>query len=271
MRTLLVIFALLGVSYISIGPNGFLKPDNSSFIMRAMSAPSQTGVVLVGDPPDLFVPPARPPNYDVPKDLNRITKTFKTDGRSWHLYMPASRAEPIATVLLFHGASRNGLSMIDMWRIVADEHKLRLIALDGRMQNWPRDATEPAIVHRILNEAVPSFALGQHPIYLFGHSNGGSYVQRLLNETDGPWRAAAIHGGFADPAQAMIPAEPKPLRYYIGAREHIFKPDLARVVATGMADRGHNVDLQIIPQHTHWFYAGGPMIAADAWNWLSRH
>lgn len=271
MRTLLLISALLGMACLGWKTQDILTSIDASFRMLALNTPVQTGHVRVDKRPDLFVPVMGPAEYEVPTEVVQKTRTLVTDGRRWHLYAPVSSAEPTATLLLFHGAGRNGLSMIDMWRAVADEQNLRLIALDGRAKNWPQDKVEPAILHRILDEAVKSVPSNPGPVFLFGHSNGGAYVQRLINEADGPWRAAAIHAGFADPAKGIIPSEPKPIRYYIGTREHIFKPDTARLIATEMARRGHNVDLQIVPQHTHWFYVAGPIIASDAWYWLSHH
>ena len=96
------------------------------------------------------------------------------------------------------------------------------------------------------------------------------YVQNLINQTAGPWRAAAIHASYSDPAFAVIPADPKPIRYYFGTRDHIANSDTGRYVAHELAELGHDVDIQLIPNHTHWFYNVGPMIAEDAWEWLSR-
>ncbi|MEL6919471.1 MAG: hypothetical protein AAFO77_00400 [Pseudomonadota bacterium] len=267
---LLCVFAVVGTVYLGLKSDFIFTSANASFRMLEMRSPAQIGQVHVDDRSDLFVPLTDSVEYAVPAEVIYNTKSSVTDGRRWHHYKPESGAKPVATLLLFHGAGRDGLSMIDMWRVVANKHNLQLVALDGRKKNWPQESVEPAILHRILDEVGEPLSSDREPVYLFGHSNGGAYVQRLLNEAEGPWRAAAIHAGFADPARGIIPAEPKPVRYYIGTREHIFTPNSARTVATGLAERGHNVDLQIIPQHTHWFYVAGPVIAADAWDWFSR-
>lgn len=270
LRKIFCVFAVVGTAHLVLKSDLFLTSADASFRLLEVHSPVQNGQVHVDDRPDLFVPLTDPVEYEVPEEMIRNVKSSITDGRRWYHYKPEFGAKPVATILLFHGAGRDGLSMIDMWHAVANKHNLRLVALDGRKKNWPQKSVEPAILHRILGEVGGPLSSDQEPVFLFGHSNGGAYVQRLLNEAEGPWRAAAVHAGFADPAWGIIPAEPKPIRYYIGTREHIFKPDTARVVATGLAERGHNVDLQIIPQHTHWFYAAGPLIAADAWHWFSH-
>jgi len=245
------------------------RADNG-FRMPTLEAPVHIGHLNETNRPDLFVPPVGNYEYAVPEDVINRAKRHQTDGRRWFSYQPDNNRQAYPVVLLFHGAGRDGLSMIDMWRSVADQEGIFLIALNGIQQNWPSETVHATILHDILAQAGQISQLDMNQVYLFGHSNGAKYVQALINQTEGPWRAAAVHGGFADPIQAIIPADPKPIRFYLGARDHIFQPDVARYVAHALTERGHPADLQIIPNHTHWFYDAGPTITADAWAWLVR-
>lgn len=269
MRLLLLSLIVACAGYVLFDQWNKRPQSDEGFRMPALEAPVRVGRLIEEDRSDLFIPYSGNPEYSVPEDVMNAATVHELDGRRWFSYQPDVRDQAYPVVFLFHGAGRDGLSMIDMWRDVADRKRLFLIALDGWQQNWPSDSVHPTILHDILTDAEQIARLDLNSVYLFGHSNGAKYVQTLINQTEGPWRAAAVHGGFDDPARAIVPRDPKPIRFYLGSRDHIFKPDVARYVALALTDRGHPVDLQIIPNHTHWLYDAGPLIAADAWAWFA--
>ena len=76
------------------------------------------------------------------------------------------------------------------------------------------------------------------------------------------------HAGYA-PLNLISPAsDAKPVRFYLGSRDHIFSSDGAKAVGYKLAESGHEAELVIIPGHSHWFYEAGPKIADDAWKWF---
>ena len=98
----------------------------------------------------------------------------------------------------------------------------------------------------------------------------GKYAAFLVNRGIGPWRAAALHGGYGPPDQYRPTPEAPPLRLYLGERDHIFSVEGAQAAAAALAAAGHDTELHLIPDHTHWFYEIGPNLAADAWGWFNR-
>ncbi len=267
-RLLLLIFITVGVGYLYLAETPGAEVVDDAFRMAAHEGPARAGFLDEKERPDLYVPVGGAAEYSVPTAIAEVAQTHETDGRRWYSYASENGLGRYRVVILFHGAGRSGLSMIDMWKDVADRERLFLIALDGVGQNWPADRVAPSILHAILAEVEGQARIDPAKIFLFGHSNGAKYAQLMINLADGPWRAAALHAGFSDPALAITPADAKPIRYYIGSREHIFLPDQAALVARAMTEKGHDVDLHIIPNHTHWFYEAGPVIAADAWAWF---
>ncbi|MEO9517396.1 MAG: prolyl oligopeptidase family serine peptidase [Paracoccaceae bacterium] len=270
MRLVLRGLIILIVGYLVVDRwDGFAATD-TGYRMAALDAPFQAGRFEETDRNDLYVPYKGNPDYIVPDDVANAAISHKSGGRRWYSYHPTTTLQKQAVVFLFHGAGRTGLSMIDMWRDVADQNGIILIALNGRRKNWPSEGVSPTILHEILSELGESARLDMERVYLFGHSNGGAYTQSLINQSAGPWRAAAIHAGYADPATSIIPQVPKPIRFYLGTRDHIFLTKSARYVARALSEKGHAVDLHLIPSHSHWFYDAGPVIATDAWEWFSR-
>lgn len=188
--------------------------------------------------------------------------------RIWYAFTPSAEGRrPL--VILLHGANRNGLSMIEMWEEAARRHGLALLAPDARGKTWPLTTPEAAFLANLVAEMAARHDIDPERIFLFGHSDGAAYAQVLLNRTKGPWRAAALHAGFASPAIMRPPAEALPLRLYLGDQDHIFDVPGARDSLSAMAAMGHDSDLVVIPGHSHWFYEIGPQIAEDSWRWFA--
>lgn len=270
MRILALCVILLSIGYLYLGDLKNSLFADRQFRMSELEVAPRVGRLTETNRDDLFVAYNGNPEYSVPESIVSAATAHQTGTRRWHSYRPEVKHGSYPVIMLFHGAGRSGLSMVDMWRDTADRHGLFLIALDGEGQNWSTQNISPSILHNILSEANEVAPINLDQVYLFGHSRGAQYVQTLLNQAEGPWRAAAVHGGFSDPAAAIIPVNAKPIRFYLGTRDHIFHSDSARSVAQALTAKGHDVDLHFIPNHTHWFYEVGPVIAADAWHWFAQ-
>lgn len=264
-----LLFALV----LSIGASLFSEQsDSSAVVALPVLAPQPEGAFqgnyvyvqrpgLSAEQPDAY-------DYSPSEDIRQAAATHHALGRTWYSFVPSGQS-PTAAVLLFHGTGRSGLSMLEMWRPVAEEKQIALIALDSKEPNWQPDDLSQTLLDRMLSESNSQRPVDPDRIYLFGHSAGAIYASVLINRFQGPWKAAALHAGFA-PANLFKPVEnAKPLRIYLGEQEHIFTPDKALGTAKSLAAAGHNVTLQMIPGHTHWFYEIGPSIARDSWAWFA--
>ncbi|MFX0546865.1 PHB depolymerase family esterase [Roseovarius sp. S1116L3] len=188
--------------------------------------------------------------------------------RVWYEVSPKRIGPSTPLVILLHGAGRDGLSLIEIWKDVAAREGIALLALDSIGSSWRLEDADPAFLVSLVDKMVAHHGIDPARIYLFGHSSGAFYAQYLLNRVDGPWAAAALHAGYAPSNALQRPATPKPYRLYLGAEGHIFSVETARALGRGLAEVGHDNELVIIPRHTHWLYQVGPQIAADAWDWL---
>jgi hypothetical protein len=132
--------------------------------------------------------------------------------RSWYSFAPPTRSQPSPVVILFHGAGRSGLSMIDMWQSVARKYGVVLIAPNFLRKRWPYTQPGAHFIEQILDEMNEKSPVDRNKIFLFGHSSGAVYAQALVNRRTGPWRAAATHGGFATSEYLSPAGQAKPLR-----------------------------------------------------------
>ncbi len=208
--------------------------------------------------------------YSVPQIARGQSRQHELvqDGRSlrFHSYHPRS-AHPVPLVVLFHGAGREGLSMIDMWRRTAMREGFALLAPDATGRDWPIGRPDPDAITEMITQLAAQYPIDPARIYLFGHSNGAGYAQVLINGHDGPWQAAALHGG----AVLGLPRHGlgKPVRLYLGDDDHVLSLEDARQSARDFARNGSDSSLVIIPGHTHWFYDIGPQIADASWHWFT--
>lgn len=207
------------------------------------------------------------PSAAIRKRATRHWGLYGITPRNWYTLVPAASSD-MPLVILLHGAGRDGLSMIEMWQEVSDRHGVALLAPNSFGSTWPFSAPNPAFLHEMIEDLQTRHAIDPERIYLFGHSDGAAYAQLLLNRSQGPWQAAALHAGYLPAEAVRAPDTPKPYRLYLGDRDHIFPVVTARDAGQAMARNGHDNSLVLVPGHTHWFYTAGPEISADAWQWL---
>ena len=68
--------------------------------------------------------------YTAPKGKYDIeTLTYNAAQRQYHVYKPVR--PPRAVLLLLHGSNRNGASLVDKWKRLADTHSILLVAPDS--------------------------------------------------------------------------------------------------------------------------------------------
>jgi len=228
------------------------------------------GELVVSERPDLL--PALPASLSYSPDVPQGTETYRLlDGvmpRSWVGYRPEGVVGPSPAVILFHGAGRPAVSMIDMWQAVAEAEGLTLISINQPSGGWDVENPDGHFIHAVLADASDRYDIDHDRVFLFGHSAGAIMAQMVGNRVTGPWRGVATHAGYVNPAWLYRIADAPPMRQYLGTSDGVFNPADARLAATYLARAGHEYELILIPGHTHWFYVGGPAFAADAWAWF---
>lgn len=220
--------------------------------------------------PDLR--PSLPEVFDYTPQVGDVATYRMRDGlslRRFSVFDGGQGAAPRPVVILFHGASRDELSMIDMWDETARAHGLILISLKSNGATWDPGTDDSALLARALATAEADFPIDRAQIFLFGHSAGSIYAQMLANRGDGPWLAVAGHAGTYPARWTATQPVAVPVRHYLGSSDALFEAEHARQSVQALAGAGHYAELVLIPGHTHWFYEGGPAIAEDAWGWFA--
>ncbi|MCU4654129.1 dienelactone hydrolase family protein [Roseibacterium sp. SDUM158016] len=274
--------AMLAVAFLPSAPSGAgvegpgetasaPAPAARSAVVAPLPDTYAAGLFTETDRSDLRPRPAETLEYS--PDVEGAERHFLVRGfrpRNYSAYDGGTGEVPRPVIVLFHGAGRTPLSMIDMWQEAADANGLLLVSIASATEQWTLEEAEAGVVLDIIEDAATQYTVDGERIFLFGHSSGAVMAQYLANHIAGPWKAVAVHGGTY-PTTAIRPrVDAVPIQHYLGGSDAIFPSYDARLSGQAMAQAGHDFDLALIPGHTHWFYVGGPAFAADAWSWFSE-
>ena len=236
-----------------------------------VAAPAEPGRFSVTERPDLRPMLPREFAYEPPRLSGVVDRETpdRSGPRPWQVYVPDGLGDgPAPVVVLLHGSGRDGRSMIHMWMQVAATEGVILVGLNGLEEGWQQSLLSDAFLDAVLAEVATLHPVDDTRVYLFGHSAGSRAAQVLANHAPGRWRAVATHAGTVDPSQLRRVADAPPVRHYLGTEDHIFDVATAMAAGEGVAALGQDHELVLVPGHTHWFYVGGPIFAADAWAWF---
>lgn len=227
------------------------------------------------DRPSLRLASAK--EYTAPVDEYPVhTLKYHFFTRQYHSYL-GKGAQPGAshpTVVLLHGSNRTGASLIDMWKEAADQNNLLLLAPDSAdKEGWNKWRDPLGFLNSIIDDADSHSNVDRDQIYLFGHSAGGRHATSLATNQSHPFRALATHGGFNDAKTLSLSSAPGykvPVSLYLGSKDQIFNVDVAKHTAKEFHAAGHNAELFVIDDHTHWYYGVGPELNKQIWANISQ-
>lgn len=216
-----------------------------------------------------LVPPVRSTtDYVAPEYLNQYKQS--TSGilskTTYYLYPSANlnTQRPIALIMLLHGAGRDGRSMIDKWKPLADKGNIILAAPNSKKGAWTNN-DDIEVFRKITKDIEERIGTAINNKFAFGHSSGAAHIITLANNYPDEWCAVSANAGYPNPKSLPNYNEGgTPVQILLGTRDHIFNMDNALVVANHLSSHGHKVKFVKIPQHTHWYYAVGELINQKA-------
>jgi poly(3-hydroxybutyrate) depolymerase len=241
-------------------------------LARALRACAGCAVAVLGC---AAVVAAAGPEF-TPGKVSRLT--FKAGGQelSYYIFVPKNLASPASAPLLvlFHGSGRNGSTLVEPWKKLAEKEGIVLVApnaLDPRQWQVPLDG--PALVCSLIDElkqALP--VVDSRRVYMFGHSAGAVFVLYMAMLESEYFAAAALHAGaFRSPDEfANLDAATRqiPLAITVGDDDVFFSLNDVNATVAGLKRAFIPVKLEIIRNHDHNYYVISDKVNAWAWSAL---
>lgn len=234
----------------------------------------------------ILQPPVPPENYRFPYVENergmkkRFLRQHKTGDRSYYVYVPrhkGNRSEPRPLIVLLHGAKRTGASMIDMWRDVAVQNDIILVAPNSKGAAWHLKRDPLFLLDDIIAAMQERHNIDQRRIYLFGHSSGANLsLYHGFADRGKTFAAIALHAGalsrrFIDASDGFKKPGGAPIGIFIGEQDKSFPLPAVRKSAEVMNSLGYPTTLYVLKRHNHWYYTIGNYINLQAWKFLRQH
>jgi poly(3-hydroxybutyrate) depolymerase len=206
---------------------------------------------------------------------NATTHAFDYAGKSrtYSAYVPDSEG-PLPLVVLLHGSGRNGQIMVDAWKDLAAREHFIVAAPDAfDSAAWSPKNDPPAFLHAMVEQLKAQHPVDANRIYLFGHSAGAEYALILAILDSHYFAATAVHAGALQPANLKLLAyagRRMSIAIWVGDRDLFFPLDLVTATKKQFESSGFPVELTVIPNHDHNYYAISDQVNAKAWEFLKN-
>jgi poly(3-hydroxybutyrate) depolymerase len=208
--------------------------------------------------------------------VQKETLEFERAKRTYYLFVPsvATPDHPAPVVVLLHGSGRNGLSLMDKWKDLANKEGFIAVAPDAiTSEGWQAPIDGPDFLHELLSVLRSQYPIDAHRMYLFGHSGGASFALYMALYESEYFAAAAIHAGALHPEDEKIiriATRKIPIHIAVGDRDQFFPLAAVRATRDMLVTNGFQVGLTEMKGHDHWYYDLAPKINAEAWDFLKQ-
>ncbi|MEP6742672.1 MAG: tetratricopeptide repeat protein [bacterium] len=208
------------------------------------------------------------------QQITKNSTLYEGKKRTYYLYVPATvnTAAPAPLLVLLHGSNRDGLSLVEKWKRLAETEDVILLWPNSEdASNWsvPRDG--PDALHELIETIKSKYSINPRRIYLFGHSGGAAFALLMSLYESEYFAATAIHAGALDSRGLdliKLAKRKTPIYIQVGTIDQSFPLADVRGTRDALVARGFPVQLTEILGHDHWYYHLAPKINDAAWKFL---
>jgi polyhydroxybutyrate depolymerase len=197
--------------------------------------------------------------------------------RTYYLYIPDSvaRDPPSPLLVTLHGSGRNGASLVERWRGMADKEGIVLAGPDSKdSQMWKAPEDGPAFLRDVVENVKSVTPIDPRRVYLFGHSAGACFALQMGLLESEYFAAAAIHAGvmrLQDYDLFEFATRKIPFTLFIGNRDTLFPVFDVKRTRDALIERGFTAEYTEIPRHDHDYYSRAGTINPKAWQFLRQY
>ena len=210
-------------------------------------------------------------------DITRERTDFQGQSRTYYLYVPesVSSSRPSPLLVLLHGSRRNGLSLVERWKEIADQEGIILVGPDStNSSTWQMREDGTDFLHHLIEQIKSARSINPRRVYLFGHSAGAIFALYMSLLESEYFAAITLHAGAMYPQDYSIINYARrkiPIAMFVGTNDPLFPLPAVRATRDELNRNGFSVQLTEIRNDTHNYYGRAPEINRSAWDFLKSH
>jgi predicted esterase len=217
-------------------------------------------------------------SVNAPDQISR--EKFKSEGkdRTYYIYVPASLKPtvPVPLLITLHGSGRNGLSLVEKWKDLADKEGFIVVGPDAsNSSGWRMPEDGPEFIYDLVEMLIKKYSIAVDRVYLFGHSAGAVFALNLAMFESEYFAGVAFHAGvWRSEAELKFPevaSRKTPIKIIVGDRDNFFPLKDVRRTEAALKASGFSVVVSIMKNHDHWYYDKAPEINRDSWEFLQQN
>jgi len=216
------------------------------------------------------------PAQDKPNKIVHESILSNKKKRTFYLYVPASAKAPVPLIVLLHGSGRDGMSLVEKWKGLADKEGVIIVGPDSDgSSGWSMPRDGPDFLRDLVEDLKAKYPINPRRIYLFGHSAGAVFALMMSALETEYFAATAIHAGaFRQPEEYKAISDGGrriPVAIWVGTQDQYFSLRDVRATRDAFRSKGFTVEVTEMPGHNHWYYDLAPSINASAWEFLKKY
>jgi len=216
------------------------------------------------------------PAQDKPNKILRESILSNKKKRTFYLYVPPSVKAPAPLIVLLHGSGRDGMSLVEKWKDLADKEGIIIVGPDSDgASGWSMPRDGPDFLRDLVEDLKSKYPINPRRVYLFGHSAGAVFALIMSLVEPEYFAATAIHAGaFRQPEEYKTITEGShriPIAIWVGTQDQYFSLRDVRATREAFRSKGFTLEVTEMPGHNHWYYDLAPSINASAWEFLKKY
>src|ERR1041384_5594510 len=211
-----------------------------------------------------------------PPKITKETIEFGGKKRAYYLYVPEKLPSKPPLILTFHGSSRDGSSLVEKWKDIADKEGFILAGPNSlNSSRWSSTDDSEDFIREIVEQLRGKYSIDPKRVFLFGHSAGAVYALNLSMSQSEYFAATAVHAGSWRSKEELsyihLAKRKTPIAIFIGDVDQFFPLDLVKKTEELLKAYQFPIQLTVMKGHDHWYYDLAPEINRNAWAFLKQH
>ena len=208
--------------------------------------------------------------------ITKQTIEFGGKKRAYYLYVPEKVAPKPPLILTLHGSGRDGSSLVEKWKDIADKEGFILAGPNSmNPARWSSTDDSEDFLRELVQQLISQYSIDPTKVFLFGHSAGAVYALNLSMSQSEYFAATAIHAGSWRSSEELnivrLAKRKTPIAIFVGDVDQYFPLDSVKKTEELLKSNQFPIEVTVMKGHDHWYYDLAKDINRNAWAFLKQH